>query len=137
LSEILAETVAFHSPTVWQPKQGKAITAYILKTIIGIFGDFCYYREFISGDSVALEFSAMVGDNKLKELISYVGMPQGRSNILKCIRRPQHDNERRKVAMYLCQQLSAARLVEITDYFNLNHYEHVGFHPTKYANAKG
>ncbi len=41
--------------------------------------------------------------------------------------RLQHDNEPRKVAMYLCQELSAARLVEIADYFNLNHYGSVGF----------
>jgi hypothetical protein len=29
--------------------------------------------------------------------------------------------------MYLSQELSAARLVEIADYFNLNHYGSVGF----------
>ena len=29
--------------------------------------------------------------------------------------------------MYLSQELSATRLVEIADYFNLNHYGSVGF----------
>jgi putative transposase len=47
--------------------------------------------------------------------------------LLKCIRGPQQDNEPRKVAMYLSQELSAARLVEIAAYFNLNHYGSVGF----------
>jgi chromosomal replication initiation ATPase DnaA len=47
--------------------------------------------------------------------------------LLKCTRGPQQDNEPRKVAMYLSQELSAARLVEIADYFNLNHYGTVGF----------
>ena len=47
--------------------------------------------------------------------------------LLKCTRGPQVDNEPRKVAMYLCQELSAARLVEIADYFNLSHYGSVGF----------
>ncbi len=66
LNEILADDVEFHSPTVWQPKQGKQITAYILKTVIGIFENFTYHRQFIEKDSVALEFSAMVGDKKIK-----------------------------------------------------------------------
>ena len=47
--------------------------------------------------------------------------------LLKCTRGPQNDNEPRKVAMYLSQELSATRLVEIADYFNLNHYGSVGF----------
>jgi putative transposase len=47
--------------------------------------------------------------------------------LLKCTRGPQHNNEPRKVAMYLSQELAAARLVEIADYFNLNHYGSVGF----------
>jgi hypothetical protein len=47
--------------------------------------------------------------------------------LLKCTRGPQHGNEPRKVAMYLSQELSAARLMEIAGYFNLNHYGSVGF----------
>jgi chromosomal replication initiation ATPase DnaA len=47
--------------------------------------------------------------------------------LLKCTRGPQHDNEPRKVAMYLSQELSETRLVEIAGYFNLNHYGSVGF----------
>ncbi len=66
LHDILADDVEFHSPTVWQPKQGKQITAYILKTVIGIFENFTYHRQFINNDSVALEFSAKVGDKKIK-----------------------------------------------------------------------
>jgi len=47
--------------------------------------------------------------------------------LLKCSCGPQHGNEPRKVAMYLSQLLSAARLVEIIDYLNLHHYGSVGF----------
>ena len=63
---LLAEDVEFHSPTVWQPKQGRQVTAFILKTVIGIFQDFRYHREFIEGDSVALEFSAKVDGKDIK-----------------------------------------------------------------------
>jgi chromosomal replication initiation ATPase DnaA len=37
--------------------------------------------------------------------------------LLKCTRGPQQDNEPREVAMYLSQELSAALLLEIADYF--------------------
>ena len=66
LNELLAEDVEFHSPTVWAPKEGREITAYILQMVIDIFQDFKYHREWISEDSFALEFSAMVGDKKIK-----------------------------------------------------------------------
>lgn len=66
LGSILADNVQFHSPTLWQAKQGKPVTAFILKTVIGIFQDFHYHREFISDNSVALEFSAKVGDKQVK-----------------------------------------------------------------------
>ncbi len=66
LNDMLAENVEFHSPTVWAPKKGRDITAYILKMVSEIFQDFEYHREWIDGDSFALEFSAMVGDKRIK-----------------------------------------------------------------------
>jgi hypothetical protein len=66
LFTLLAENVEFHSPTVWQPKQGRQVTAFILKTVIGLFEGFTYHRQFIDNDSVALEFSAKVGDKHIK-----------------------------------------------------------------------
>jgi len=66
LNDILADEVEFHSPTVWKPKEGKQITAYILKTVMGVFQDFTYHREFISGNSAVLEFSAMVAGKNVK-----------------------------------------------------------------------
>ncbi|MGH1371489.1 MAG: nuclear transport factor 2 family protein [Cellvibrionaceae bacterium] len=66
LNDLLAEDVEFHSPTVWAPKKGRDITAYILQMVSGIFEDFEYHREWIDGGSFALEFSAMVGDKKIK-----------------------------------------------------------------------
>ncbi len=40
---------------------------------------------------------------------------------------PQKGNEARKLAMYLCQELSAATLREIAQYFNLGHVGSVSF----------
>ena len=47
--------------------------------------------------------------------------------IRKIIRGPQQGNEARKLAMYLCQELSGAKLTEIADYFNLHHGGSVSF----------
>ena len=43
------------------------------------------------------------------------------------IKGPQKGNEARKVAMYLSQEIAAAKLQEIADYFNLGHTGSVSF----------
>jgi REP element-mobilizing transposase RayT len=47
--------------------------------------------------------------------------------LLKVSKGPQTENEARKIAMYLCQELAAAKLCEIAEYFNLNHTGSVSF----------
>jgi hypothetical protein len=66
LNELLDENVEFHSPTLWKPKLGRDVTAYILQMITAMFEDFEYHREWISEDSLALEFSANVEGKNLK-----------------------------------------------------------------------
>jgi hypothetical protein len=38
----------------------------LLRTAARVFEDFKYHREFVDGESVVLEFSAHIGDVKLK-----------------------------------------------------------------------
>ncbi|WP_439135951.1 nuclear transport factor 2 family protein [Pseudomaricurvus sp.] len=66
LHDLLAEQVEFHSPTVWKPKQGRDITAYILSMVIEIFEDFEYHHEWIDNNSFALEFSAKIDGKNIK-----------------------------------------------------------------------
>lgn len=68
LSELLADDVVFRSPVVFNPYVGKAIVYFILTNVIQVFENFSYHREFYStdGNNVVLEFSANVGDKKLK-----------------------------------------------------------------------
>lgn len=66
LRELLDENVEFHSPTVWRPKFGRDVTHFILDTVIDIFQEFHYHREWIDGNNMALEFSATVADKKVK-----------------------------------------------------------------------
>ncbi|MFV5503587.1 nuclear transport factor 2 family protein [Acinetobacter sp. 226] len=68
LNELLAENVVFRSPVAFQPYSGKQMVFFILSNVIQVFENFTYHREFFSedGNNVVLEFSAQVGDKKLK-----------------------------------------------------------------------
>ena len=68
LSELLADEVVFRSPVAYQPYAGKQVVFFILTNVIQVFENFTYHREFYSQDgcNVVLEFSANVGDKKLK-----------------------------------------------------------------------
>lgn len=66
LDDLLAENVQFHSPFVWKPKDGKAITKIILTTVTQVFKDFRYVREILDGNNWALEFEAKIGELTLR-----------------------------------------------------------------------
>lgn len=68
LNELLADNVVFRSPVAFQPYPGKQVVFFILTNVIQVFENFTYQREFLSedGNNVVLEFSANVGDKKLK-----------------------------------------------------------------------
>ncbi len=61
LALILHDDVKFHSPFVWKPKEGRAMTTAILLTVTEIFADFRYVREIKNDSHWALEFEARVG----------------------------------------------------------------------------
>ena len=58
----------FRSPMAFKPYLSAQAVLLILNTVFTIFKSFAYHRQFISEDglSVTLEFSAEVGDKKLK-----------------------------------------------------------------------
>jgi hypothetical protein len=66
LAQLLDDEVVFHSPVAWTPTQGKLPVMTILRTVGTVFQDFAYHRELMDGDDWALEFSAKVGDLRLK-----------------------------------------------------------------------
>jgi hypothetical protein len=66
LEEILATDVKFHSPFVWKPKEGKAVTIVILTTVTKVFEDFRYVREICDKQNFALEFEARIGELTLR-----------------------------------------------------------------------
>jgi len=68
LPTLLHRDVVFRSPAAFKPYHGSTSVALILNTVWSVFRNFAYDREFVTDDglSVALEFSASVGDKQLK-----------------------------------------------------------------------
>ena len=68
LNELLGDDVVFRSPVAYSPYSGKPVVFFILSNVIQVFENFTYHREFLSEDgaNVVLEFSANIGDKKLK-----------------------------------------------------------------------
>lgn len=68
LNELLDDDILFRSPVAFQPYPGKQVVFFILSNVIQIFENFTYHREFYTDDgmNVVLEFSANIGEKKLK-----------------------------------------------------------------------
>src|SRR4051794_15393212 len=67
LAPLLAEHIVFRSPFVQSPIPGRRATLLVLTTVVRIFENFCYHREFVAGShDAALEFSANIGKWQLK-----------------------------------------------------------------------
>jgi len=75
LESIVHPDAVFRSPMAFKPYGPAPALLIALRTVITILEDFAYHRQFVSDDgrSVVLEFSARVGDKKLKgvDIISF------------------------------------------------------------------
>jgi hypothetical protein len=56
----------FRSPVAHTPYPGRDALKLVLSTVMEVFSEFTYHREFVEGDSVALEFSAVAGGKRVK-----------------------------------------------------------------------
>lgn len=75
LDAIIHSDACFRSPMAFKPYQSAQAVTLILRTVLTVFEDFEYHRQFASADgrNVVLEFSARVGEKKLKgvDLIAF------------------------------------------------------------------
>jgi hypothetical protein len=74
LSPLLAQDIVFRSPVVHAPIPGHRAAMLVLTTVVTIFEEFQYHREFVAGPlDAGLEFTAKVGDRQLKgiDLIAF------------------------------------------------------------------
>lgn len=65
IDELFAEDVAFRSPVVFKPYEGRNAVAMLLGAVAQVFEDFRYTDQVETGDAAALAFSARVGDREL------------------------------------------------------------------------
>jgi hypothetical protein len=68
LDPILSDKIVFRSPVAFTAYPGRAAIKLVLKNVNTVFEDFTYHRSFFTDDhlSAVLEFSARVGDKRLK-----------------------------------------------------------------------
>ena len=68
LDAIVHPDAVFRSPMAFTPYRSAPALLLILRTVMTVFQDFTYHREFASDDglNVVLEFSAAIGDKQLK-----------------------------------------------------------------------
>lgn len=67
LAPLLSEHIVFRSPFVQSPIPGRSATLLVLSTVVQIFENFRYHRQFIAGPhDAALEFGANIGKWQLK-----------------------------------------------------------------------
>ncbi|OQW62279.1 MAG: polyketide cyclase [Proteobacteria bacterium HN_bin10] len=68
LDGIVHPDASFRSPMAFKPYRSAQAVTLLLRTVLTVFEDFTYHRQFASADglSVVLEFSARVGDKELK-----------------------------------------------------------------------
>ena len=111
LNELLAEEVVFRSPVAFQPYPGKQLVFFILTNVIQVFENFTYHREFISedGNNVVLEFSANVGDKKLKGVDMIQFNEEGQMVDFEVMIRPKSGLEALAVQMGQRMQLFQAK----------------------------
>lgn len=68
LDQLVHPDAVFRSPMAHRPYESSGAVILVLSTVIEVFEDFTYHRQFATADgsSVTLEFSARVGDRRLK-----------------------------------------------------------------------
>lgn len=68
LPDLIHPDAVFRSPVAHTPYKGRDALVVALSTVINVFENFTYHREFATEDGrdVVLEFSAEVGGKKLK-----------------------------------------------------------------------
>jgi hypothetical protein len=88
IDELFAEDVAFRSPVVFKPYEGRDTVAMLLGAVAQVFEDFRYTDQVETGDAAALAFSARVADRELDGIDFLHFDSEGRVNRMAVYVRP-------------------------------------------------
>ncbi|HEX2128952.1 MAG TPA: nuclear transport factor 2 family protein [Solirubrobacterales bacterium] len=64
--DVFTEDVAFRSPVVFKPYEGREATMVILNAVVKVFEEFRYVEQVETGDTAMLMFEARVGERSLQ-----------------------------------------------------------------------
>ncbi len=88
IDDLFTEDVAFRSPVVFKPYEGRDAVAMLLNAVSQVFEDFRYTDQVETGDAAALAFSARVGDKELDGIDFLHFDDEGRINRMEVFIRP-------------------------------------------------
>jgi hypothetical protein len=88
LDDWTASDCVIASPAFWTPKGPKAYVMEILKSVTFNLEDFVYDREWIDGHELCLEFSARLGDVRMRGIDRITVGPDGRMTKIEVFIRP-------------------------------------------------
>jgi hypothetical protein len=88
IDDLFSEDVAFRSPVVFKPYEGREAVAMLLGAVSQVFEDFRYTDQVETGDAAALAFSARVGDKELDGIDFLHFADDGRINRMEVFVRP-------------------------------------------------
>ena len=106
LPEIIAEDASFRSPFFFAPQEGREYMVNVLSAVIQVLEDFTYHRELVDGSTLALEFSARVGELSVKGIDLIELDANGRVAELEVFIRPM--NGLQAVGKEMMQRLTGA-----------------------------
>lgn len=88
LSETLREDVELHSPVLFRGFEGREVVTQVLTHVAATLEDLTYVDELHEGDTVALRFTARVGDRELEGIDFLELDEEGRVAVLTVFMRP-------------------------------------------------
>jgi hypothetical protein len=87
-TEVFTEDVAFRSPVVYKPYEGREALLVLLGAVVQVFEDFRYVEQVETGDTAVLVFEARVGERDVQGVDILRFDPEGRVRELIVMVRP-------------------------------------------------
>lgn len=88
LTETLREDVELHSPVLFRGFEGREVVSQVLTHVAATLEDLTYVDELTEGNTVALRFTARVGDRELEGIDFLELDDDGRVAVLTVFMRP-------------------------------------------------
>ena len=85
---LIAKDGVISSPAFWAPKGPRSYVMTILRAVSDAFDDFVYDKDWIDGKEIILEFTAQIGDTKMRGIDRITLNDDGHINHIEIMIRP-------------------------------------------------